>query len=66
MVLDKYTIIEALRVRTIYNRLQYFSPGDLEAEFNESGFAVKDYFSDVAGAPFAPESKEYAVVAKKL
>lgn len=66
VVLDKYTIIEASRERTIYNWLQYFSPGDLEAEFNESGFTVKDYFSDIAGTPFTPESKEYAVVAKKL
>ncbi|MHC4211187.1 MAG: class I SAM-dependent methyltransferase, partial [Planctomycetota bacterium] len=30
VVLDKYTIVEAKRTRTIYNWLQYFSPGSLQ------------------------------------
>jgi cyclopropane fatty-acyl-phospholipid synthase-like methyltransferase len=66
VVLDKYTIIEAARSRTVYNWLQYFSPGDLEEEFKQCGFAVEGYYSDVAGTPFTPESKEFALVAKKL
>lgn len=66
VVLDKYTIIEAGRTRTVYNWLQYFTPGALEKEFVECGFAVEGLYSDVAGSPFDPENDEFAVVARKL
>ena len=66
VVLDKYTIIEASRTRIVYNWLQYFSPEALKREFVECGFAVEKLYSDVAGSPFDSESKEFAVVAKKL
>jgi len=66
VTLDKYTIIESDRIRTVYNWLQYFSPNALESEFTESGFMVKEFYSDVAGTPFGPENLEFAVVAKKL
>jgi len=66
VVLDKYTLIEAGRTRTVYNWLQYFSIDALKREFAECGFTIKDFYSDVAGSPFSPESKEFAVVAKKL
>ncbi|HQQ88426.1 MAG TPA: hypothetical protein PLA72_10545, partial [Smithellaceae bacterium] len=65
-VLDKYTIIEAQRTRTIYNWLQYFSPEDVEGEFAACGFAIENYYADVAGTPFSAQSKEFAVIAKKL
>jgi cyclopropane fatty-acyl-phospholipid synthase-like methyltransferase len=66
VVLDEYTLIEEARTRTIYNWLQYFSPETLEREFVECGLAVEKLYSDVAGSPFDSESKEFAVVAKKL
>ena len=66
VVLDKYTIIEAARSRTVYNWLQYFSPEDLEEEFKQCGLAVEGYYSDVAGTPFTPGGKEFAIIAKKL
>jgi cyclopropane fatty-acyl-phospholipid synthase-like methyltransferase len=66
VVLDKYTIIEAERSRTIYNWLQYFSPDDIEKEFGEYGFAIESYYSDVAGTPFSSQSREFAVIARKL
>ena len=66
VTLDKYTIIESDRIRTVYNWLQYFSPDALEDEFAECGFTVSKYFSDVAGSSFDAESLEFAVVAKKL
>lgn len=66
VVLDKYMLIEALRTRTVYNWLQYFSPEALEREFVECGFTVEKLYSDVAGSPFDPETTEFAVVAKKL
>ncbi len=66
VVLDKYSLIERSRRRTVFNWLQYFSPETLEREFAECGFTIEKLCSDVAGAPFDPESTEFAVVAGKL
>ncbi|MHC4332234.1 MAG: SAM-dependent methyltransferase [Planctomycetota bacterium] len=66
VVLDKYTLIETSRTRTVYNWLQYFSPETLEKEFVKCGFTIEKLYSDVAGSPFDPETTEFAVVAKKL
>jgi len=65
VVLDKYTIVEAARTRTVYNWLQYFSPEGIEREFAEGGLAVENLYADVAGAPFDPEGGVFAVVARK-
>jgi cyclopropane fatty-acyl-phospholipid synthase-like methyltransferase len=65
VVLDKYTIIEAARTRTIYNWFQYFNPEALKAEFAECGLSIENIYSDVAGSPFAQASEEFAVVARK-
>ena len=65
VTLDKYTIIEPDRTRTVYNWLQYFSPEDIEREFANSGFFVESLYSDVAGTPYDKHSGEFAVVAKK-
>jgi SAM-dependent methyltransferase len=65
VVLDKYTIIEADRTRTVYNWLQYFSPEELEKEFLECGFNVEGIYSDVAGSPFDSEGNEFAVIGRK-
>jgi cyclopropane fatty-acyl-phospholipid synthase-like methyltransferase len=66
VVLDKYTIVEATRTRTVYNWLQYFSPEALDRELVECGFTVENLYSNVAGSPFEEKTKEFAVVAKKL
>jgi 2-polyprenyl-3-methyl-5-hydroxy-6-metoxy-1,4-benzoquinol methylase len=66
VVLDKYTLIEADSTRTVYNWLQYFSPEELEREIVDCGFKVEELYSDVAGSPFDSETKEFAVVAKKI
>jgi 2-polyprenyl-3-methyl-5-hydroxy-6-metoxy-1,4-benzoquinol methylase len=65
VVLDKYTLIEKTRTRTVYNWLQCFSPEVLEREFVECGFTIEELYSDVAGSPFDTEAKEFAVVALK-
>ena len=65
VVLDKYTLIEAARTRTVYNWLQYFSPETLEREFKECGFAVEKLYSDVAGSTYDPKANEFAVVARR-
>ena len=66
VVLDKYTIIEAGRTRTIYNWFQHFSPETLEMEFAGCGFTIEEKFCDVAGAPFDSKADEFAVVARKI
>jgi 2-polyprenyl-3-methyl-5-hydroxy-6-metoxy-1,4-benzoquinol methylase len=66
VILDKYTIVESDRTRTVYNWLQYFAPEDLEREFTEAGFSVKGLYSDVAGTPYDQEASEFAVVAAKV
>lgn len=66
VVLDKYSLFEADRTRTVYNWLQYFSPEDLEKELEDCKFAVEEIFSDVAGSPYDSQANEFAVIAKKL
>ena len=65
VVLDKYTIVESVRTRTVYNWLQYFSPEALEKEFVECGFSIEKHYSDVAGTPYDSQASEFAVIAKK-
>ena len=65
VVLDKYTIVESDRIRTVYNWLQYFATEDLEREFVEGGFSVEGFHSDVAGTPYDRKTNEFAVIAKR-
>ncbi len=65
VILDKYTLVEARRTRTVYNWLQYFTPETLAKELEECGFAVEGVYADVAGSPYNPETTEFAVVARK-
>lgn len=66
VVLDKYTIVEADRIRTVYNWLQHFSPEGLMKEFSECGFRVVELISDVAGVPYDGEKLEFAFAARKI
>ena len=65
VTLDKYTIIEEARIRVVYNWLQYFSQDSLREEFEENGFEAEEFYSDVAGSTFSPESPDIAIVARK-
>ena len=65
VILDKYTIVEAGRIRVFYNWLQCFRPERLEKEFLECGFRIENIYSDVAGAAFDPKSDVFAVAGKK-
>jgi hypothetical protein len=66
VLLDKYTIIEELRQRIVYNWLQCYTNESLSEVFKENGFKVEAIYSDVAGKAFYPESTEIAIVAKTL
>jgi len=65
VVLDKYTIVEVKRTRTVYNWLQYFSPESLQSEFEKAGFMHLEFLGDVAGAPFAESASEFAIEARR-
>ena len=65
VVLDKYTIVEAMRIRTVYNWLQYFSPGSLQSEFEKFGLTQHEFYGNVAGAPYADSASEFAIVGKR-
>jgi len=65
VILDKHTIIEESRTKTVYNWLQHFSCESLGQEFEKCGFKIEDYYADIAGTPYNPESMEIAVVARK-
>ena len=63
--LDKYTLIEENRIRTIYNWLQYFSTDSLRRELAENNFELTRRFANVAGADYDLNLSEMAVVADK-
>ncbi len=65
VTLDKYIIVEESGTRVVYNWLQAFSQESLRNEFEEQGFKISGFYSDVAGTTFAPESPEFAVVATR-
>lgn len=65
VVLDKYTIVEAAGVRSVYNWLQYFSPEDLGGEMADAGLKVTEILGDVAGGPYRAEANEFAVIATR-
>ena len=65
IILDKYTVIEKARKRTVYNWLQYFSQDSLKNEFEENGFKIKELYSDVTGKALTSDSGEFAIVAGK-
>lgn len=65
VMLDKYTIIEGNRTRTVYNWLQYYSPESIHKEFQENGLKVIGLFGGVAGGDYDPEINEFAVEAQK-
>ncbi len=64
-ILDKYTIIERERTRTVHNWLQYLTPEEVWAEFAAAGLAVEETLGDVAGAPYDAGGDEFAVVGRK-
>jgi len=66
VVLDKFSVIEETRTRTIYNWLQYFDRETLRAEMESAGLAVEEYLGDVAGGEYKPARSEFAAVAIPL
>jgi SAM-dependent methyltransferase len=65
VVLNKHTIVETNRTRTVYNWLQYFSPEAVQKEFEEAGLTLESSYTDVTGTPFDDSASEFAVVGRK-
>jgi cyclopropane fatty-acyl-phospholipid synthase-like methyltransferase len=64
LLLHKYTIIEAVRSREVYNWMQCFTPETLKEEFGQAGFEITELFSDVAGSAYTEDTAEFAAVAR--
>ncbi len=65
VVLDKYTIVERGRTRTVYNWMQHFTPEELAGELAGSNFSAGELYADVAGGPYNAKSEVFAAVAGK-
>ena len=62
---DKYTLVDASGLRTVYNWLQYFTKDTLAEEFRKVGLKIEAFYSDVWGTPYDENGTEFAVVARK-
>lgn len=65
VTLAKYSIFTPTRSFAVYNWLQHFDRASLTAEFTASGLTITDWYANVAGEPFDPQSPTIAVVATK-
>jgi len=65
VTLAKYSIFTPSRSFEVYNWLQHFDRESLTAEFAASGLAITDWYANVAGEPFDPQSNTMAIVAQK-
>lgn len=63
VALDKFTIIEKDRTRTIFNWFQHYDKTSLANEFAESGLNIESYLANVAGDEFDVDGNEFAVIA---
>ena len=64
VTLDKYTLFEKDRTRTIYNWLQHYDRQSIADEFCANGLLIENYLANVAGDEFDPAGDEFAVIAK--
>lgn len=64
LCLDRHTIVEPARTRTIWNWFQAYDPASLAEVLERAGFTVEAVLGDVTGRPYDPESREFAVVAR--
>lgn len=65
LILSKHTIVEESRNREIYNWLQCFDLLSIKNELEASGFAIYEYFSNIAGDAYIEDSTEIAIIARK-
>ena len=66
VIVDKYTIFEPERTKTIYNWLQYYNEEAIRDLFKSNGFKIQSILGDVAGRAFDPNGEEMAIIAEKI
>jgi cyclopropane fatty-acyl-phospholipid synthase-like methyltransferase len=64
LILDRHTIVEPDRTRTIWNWFQAYDPTSLAEALAPAGLAVATVLGDVMGGPYDPSSTTFAVVAR--
>ncbi|AEE47678.1 SAM-dependent methyltransferase [Cellulomonas fimi] len=65
LVLDRYTIATDRSVRQFWNWMQCLTPAQVAAELATGGFGPPDLWGDLTGAPYDPDARSFAVVARR-
>jgi cyclopropane fatty-acyl-phospholipid synthase-like methyltransferase len=65
VLLEKYALIEKNRRREVFNWHQCYSLQSLKDLFQENGFQIAEYYSNITGDPFEEDSAYFTVVARK-
>ena len=65
LIVDKYTVIDDSRELEIFTWNQCYSVETIEKVFEENGFQIVEWFSDVAGTPLKDDSRGITVLAMK-
>ena len=66
VILDKYTLFGKTLTKEVYNWLQCYSYDSLRKELQDNGFQIVEHYSDVSGTPYSKDSKDIAIVAKRM
>lgn len=66
VILDKYTLFGETFAKEVYNWLQCYSYDSLRKELEDNGFRIVEHYSDVSGTPYSKDSKDIAIVAKRI
>jgi SAM-dependent methyltransferase len=64
LCLDRHTVVEPGRTRTIWNWFQAYDPASLAEVLEPAGFTVETVLGDVMGGAYDPASTTFAVVAR--
>ena len=65
VLLEKHTVIEKEKRLELFNWHQCYSQESLKQLFQESGFKIEAYYSNVAGDPYESNSPAFAIIARK-
>ena len=65
LIVDQYTIIDGDGERTIYTWNQCYTTDSLTELFEEHGFRIEGFYSDMSGAPLKQDSRVIALVARE-
>jgi len=64
-ILSRYVIVEGDNVRRYHIWNHRFAPEELRNDLRQAGFSRVEFFSDMSGRPYSPESETLCAVAYK-